>query len=204
MLVTEQTEPNRAGRMRRAQIVESAIDALVEVGYARTSIGEIARRSGISKGVVTYHFRDKATLLGEVVVALYQQAGDEIQSTVELAENGKDALRGYLETNLNFIAAHPRHVQAAIEVVANLRKQDNEPAFPPSAADPVSDHLAGLLHAGQLAGQFGDFDSRCLALMIRAATDAAATHLITDPDFDLPAYRRQLIEFADRATRLPE
>lgn len=201
MTVTEQTEPNQAGRARRAQILDCAIEALAEVGYARTSVGEIARRAGISKGVVTYHFPDKADLLGQVVVALYRHVGDEIQSTVEGAADDRNALRGYLEANLNFIAAHPRHVQAAIEVMANLRNHDDQPAFTPGAADPVTDHLAELLHAGQLAGQFGDFDCRCLALILRAAIDTAAARLITDPNFDLPTYRRELIELADRATR---
>lgn len=156
---------------------------------------------GPTKGVVTYHFPDKANLLGQVVVTLYQHAGDEIQSTVEGAANARNALRGYLEANLNFIAAHPRHVQAAIEVMANLRNRGNEPVFTPDAADPVTDRLAGLLRAGQLAGQFGGFDCRSLALMLRAAIDTAAAHLITDPSFDLPTYRRELIELADRATR---
>lgn len=201
MADTEQAEQNRAGLARRARIVECAIDALVEVGYARTSVGEIARRAGISKGVVTYHFPDKASLLSQVVVALYQQAGNEIQSTVDAAANARDALRGYLEANLNFIAAHSRHVRAAIEVMTNLRKDNSEPAFTPGVVDPVTNHLAGLLHGGQLTGQFDDFNCRCLALMLRAAIDTAATHLIADADFDLPTYRRELIEFADRATR---
>lgn len=201
MVATQPAEPNQAGLSRRAQILQCTIDALAEVGYSRTSVGEIARRAGISKGVVSYHFPDKTALLGQVVVELYRGAGEQIQAQVKAAENSRDALRGYLETNLDFIAAHPRQVRAAVEVVANLRNHDDEPAFTPGAADPVTDHLAGLLRTGQQAGQFGVFDCRCVALMLRAAIDTAASHLITDATFDLPTYRQQLIELADRATR---
>lgn len=48
---------------RRDQLVDRAIDALVELGFQRTSVGEVARRAGVSKGVVTYHFPAKDDLI---------------------------------------------------------------------------------------------------------------------------------------------
>lgn len=201
MVSVEQAEPNQAGIWRRGQIVRCTIDALAEAGYGGTSVGEIARRAGVSKGVVSYHFPDKAALLGQVVFELYRGAGDQIQSQVDAARDSRDALRAYLETNLDYIAAHSRHVRAAAEVMANLRAPNGEPVFSPGAADPVTDHLAALLRTGQQAGLFGDIDCRCVALILRAAIDTAAGRLIADPSFDLSAYRRQLIDLADRATR---
>ena len=38
----------------------------------------MARRAGVSKGVVTYHFPGKEDLLGEVVASLYRAAGEQI------------------------------------------------------------------------------------------------------------------------------
>lgn len=197
-------QPNQAGLSRRAQILQCTIDALAEVGYSRTSVGEIARRGGISKGVVTYHFPDKTALLSQVVFDLYRSAGEQIEARVEAAENSRAALRGYLEANLDFLAAHARPVQAAVEVMANLRRDDGTPAFTPGATDPVTEHLAELLRTGQLAGQFGGFDCRSVALILRAAIDTAAGRLISDPSFDLPTYRHELIELADRATTPPD
>ncbi len=44
---------------RRGQLVRCMIDAITEVGFARASVGEVERRAGVSKGVVTYHFAAK-------------------------------------------------------------------------------------------------------------------------------------------------
>ena len=41
---------------RRTQLVEHTIAALSELGYQQTTVAEVARRAGVSKGVVTYHF----------------------------------------------------------------------------------------------------------------------------------------------------
>ena len=58
---------------RRAQIVAAAIDTLAEVGYARASLGRIAQRIGISRGLISYHFAGKDELMTEVVREVLEQ-----------------------------------------------------------------------------------------------------------------------------------
>jgi AcrR family transcriptional regulator len=48
---------------RRAQLAEAALVTLSEMGYARTSLREIAQKSGFSHGVFHYYFRDKVDLI---------------------------------------------------------------------------------------------------------------------------------------------
>src|SRR5579875_2572479 len=48
---------------RRAAILQAARQALAEQGYARTTIREIARRAGVTHGLVMRHFGSKERLL---------------------------------------------------------------------------------------------------------------------------------------------
>jgi TetR/AcrR family transcriptional repressor of bet genes len=48
---------------RRKQLAESALRTLGELGYARTSLREIANNSEFSHGVVHYYFSDKTELI---------------------------------------------------------------------------------------------------------------------------------------------
>ncbi|WP_028471927.1 TetR/AcrR family transcriptional regulator [Nocardioides alkalitolerans] len=48
---------------RRIQLAESALRTLGELGYARTSLREIAHNSEFTHGVVHYYFRDKHDLI---------------------------------------------------------------------------------------------------------------------------------------------
>jgi AcrR family transcriptional regulator len=48
---------------RREQLATSALRTLSELGYARTSLREIAHNSDFSHGVLHYYFRDKAELI---------------------------------------------------------------------------------------------------------------------------------------------
>lgn len=48
---------------RRRQLADSALETLGELGYARTSLREIANNSEFSHGVVHYYFQDKLELI---------------------------------------------------------------------------------------------------------------------------------------------
>jgi AcrR family transcriptional regulator len=52
---------------RRAQLADAALQALAELGYARTSLREIAQKSPFSHGVLHYYFADKQELITHCV-----------------------------------------------------------------------------------------------------------------------------------------
>src|ERR1700733_8246339 len=68
---------------RRAQLVGCAIDALAEVGYQQTTVAEVARRAGVSKGVVTYYFPARDDLVWAVVAAVFASVGEHVGSRLD-------------------------------------------------------------------------------------------------------------------------
>jgi len=48
---------------RRAELAEAALQTLSELGYARTSVREIAQNSAFTHGVLHYYFSDKVDLI---------------------------------------------------------------------------------------------------------------------------------------------
>jgi AcrR family transcriptional regulator len=48
---------------KKRQIAESAINALQELGYANTSLRDIASKSGMSLGILHYYFEDRSDLI---------------------------------------------------------------------------------------------------------------------------------------------
>lgn len=76
---------------RRAQLADAALLTLSQLGYARTSLREIAQNSGFSHGVLHYYFRDKDDLIMQCVrqynaycVTRYDQIVATAQTAQEL------------------------------------------------------------------------------------------------------------------------
>jgi AcrR family transcriptional regulator len=72
--VKRRREMRRTQAQRRAdtrgRLLDAAVDAVVEMGYARTTLAEVQRRAGLSNGAMWLHFPTKEELL----VAAWQHA----------------------------------------------------------------------------------------------------------------------------------
>ena len=186
---------------RREQIVDAAIDVLCESGFAAASLGAIAERIGVSKGVLSYHFVGKSELLQEVVARVLTEAAAYMTPRVAAATSYLDALRIYVTSNLEFIDAHRREILAFTEIVNGM---------PPGGSDPppyfeghqrAVENLTQLLEAGQAAGEFGQFSAPIAAVSLRASVDAISGLLRADPWMDVAAYGAELLGLYERAVR---
>lgn len=52
---------------RRTQLIEATLSTIAECGFSRTTLTEVARRAGLSHGLVLFHFETKEKLLAEAL-----------------------------------------------------------------------------------------------------------------------------------------
>ena len=57
----------------RERLLDAALGALIELGYARTTTVEVQRRSGSSRGALLHHFPTRADLMAAVVARIGTQ-----------------------------------------------------------------------------------------------------------------------------------
>jgi TetR/AcrR family transcriptional repressor of bet genes len=58
---------------RRQQLIEATIEVLARKGYARMTLGDVARQAGLSHGLVNFHFDSKERLLSETLLFLAEE-----------------------------------------------------------------------------------------------------------------------------------
>jgi TetR/AcrR family transcriptional regulator, fatty acid metabolism regulator protein len=178
---------------RRAQLIECAVEVLATRGYGQATLAEIAKRAGIVRSAVLYHFSGRDELMQEVVRTLYERGAVFMRERIEAVDRKPpDQLRAYLESNLAFLGDHARHVAATVEVARNHRREDGSLQFGLETMEATIQPLEELLAWGQGTGDFRPFSTRLLALAIRAAIDAVAGQLIAHPDLDVDAAGREL------------
>jgi TetR/AcrR family fatty acid metabolism transcriptional regulator len=189
-------------RARRAQIVQCAIDAIAELGYSNASLAEIARRAGVSKGVISYHFEGRRELVEEVVKAVLAQATDVMRPRILAEKNVAGMLRAYVTTNLEFLGSHHSHILALLNIATGARTDDGKAVFGFAQVFELEvRELEKLLRRGQARGEFREFSTRAMAVAIRNAIDGLAAQMVVDPKLDLKAYANELATTFDLATR---
>ncbi|MFL1405908.1 TetR/AcrR family transcriptional regulator [Marinobacter sp. M1N3S26] len=68
-LLARAERKNRKRQEKKDQIASSALQALQELGYANTSLRDIAEKAGLSLGMLHYYFEDRTALILHCVTA---------------------------------------------------------------------------------------------------------------------------------------
>jgi AcrR family transcriptional regulator len=176
--------PRRTQRERRDStrqaLLEGALEALVALGWARTTTTEVCRRAGVSQGALFKHFPTKPALLAAAVAHLFEQLVDEYGRVFTQVAAGGDRVeaavrllwqlfqRPHLQMALELYTAArtDRELAAALEPVVvchgqNLRAQALDLfAEAPGAAAPFDAALEVVVDALQGAALVGLARSR--------------------------------------------
>ena len=80
---------------RPAEITEAALAAFAEKGYAATRVDEVARRAGVSKGLLYLYFKTKEDLFKAVIRSFLSPRVDALIKNIEETElSAEEFLRG--------------------------------------------------------------------------------------------------------------
>jgi AcrR family transcriptional regulator len=82
---------------RRRELADAALQTLSELGYARTSLREIAQNSSFSHGVLHYYFRDKVELITYCVRQYKSACSRRYDTIVATADSADELASGFLD-----------------------------------------------------------------------------------------------------------
>jgi AcrR family transcriptional regulator len=121
----EPARPDRRkqkGEASRERILDSAIQLFSERGYAGTGVHEIARRAGIEKAALYWHFGSKEGLLAAVLDRMDAEFIERIQRRVAKSGGSDDRLDLFVD-GLKRLAAERGHLVRLTLSVAIERAQ---------------------------------------------------------------------------------
>jgi AcrR family transcriptional regulator len=187
---------------RRAQIIECAIDAIAELGYENASLAEIAKRAGVSKGVISYHFAGKKELIDEIAKSVIEKHSVVMIPRILAEQSAAGMLRAYIESNLEFLGSHRKDILAVMHIAAGARGDDGKLMLGLDLTfEPAVHALEKILRLGQERGEFRKFSTRVMAVTIRNAIDLLSPQLAAYPKLDLKLYADEWATLFDLATR---
>jgi AcrR family transcriptional regulator len=164
--------------VRRAQILEAALDCFGRKGLHASKMDDIVQRSGLSKGAIYWHFRSK----DELFLALFDEFEKELLAewdevpaidAVQLLHHmGEIALtrllemRSLLEAWTEFLR-HPKSRRRMAQVYQRTRAR-----------------LAGTIRDGIAAGQIGECDPEHVAGALTGMIEGLLLQAFADPGYD--------------------
>jgi TetR/AcrR family transcriptional repressor of bet genes len=87
------------GPVRRTQLIAAAISSLHDHGYAETTVARIARRAGVSPGIVHHYFDGKDDLLFATMRHLLAELRSDTVDRLSAAATPRARLSAIVEAN---------------------------------------------------------------------------------------------------------
>ncbi|MBC0549494.1 transcriptional regulator BetI [Escherichia coli] len=79
--------------IRRRQLIDATLEAINEVGMHDATIAQIARRAGVSTGIISHYFRDKNGLLEATMRDITSQLRDAVLNRLHALTDGSPEQR---------------------------------------------------------------------------------------------------------------
>ncbi|OZD26053.1 TetR family transcriptional regulator [Rhodococcus sp. 06-156-3b] len=173
----------------QAKLLDAAIECLVELGFARTSTQEIARRAGVSRGAQLHHFPTKEALVTAAVGHLVDKRLAEILAAKPDPERGVEVLSEAFSGPL-FYAALELWVAARTDAALH------------EAMLPLERKVSEALMGGASIVMGSRMSTESIELSIELARGLAVSALFRSLDADaalrsrlLPAWEQKVMEW---------
>jgi len=110
---------------RPAEITEAAMEAFAEQGFAATKVEDVARRAGVSKGLLYLYFKTKEDLFKAVIRSFVSPKIDALTNTVENTQlSAEEFLRGPFLTIARSIPNSPARILARLLISEGPKHPD--------------------------------------------------------------------------------
>lgn len=192
-------DPARRKRLspdeRREQLMAAAVEVLAARGYRGTSADAIARRAGVSKGLLWHYFADLDELFEMTAHRTLNLLRSTVGSTLDLGAPTPDVIRTAIRGAAALGRTHGKERRAIGEIVLNLRNADGSLRLGLQDYEEMYGAQETIFARGQSDGYFRDtFDPRLLAVTYQGAVDAMLTYLDSHPDIDADEYAATVAE----------
>jgi len=156
---------NQATSDRRIRLLEAAAGLLVQWGFDKTSVDDIAREAGVSKGAVYLEFPSKEAIFQGV---LYREFGRYVEDWLRRFEADEEDWDFARMVQHSILAIHANPVVKALmtrdkRMYGNLLRQDTRLMAISSSA-----HAELFLHLQRLGALRSDLSPKVLAYLIGA------------------------------------
>ncbi len=167
--------------LRRGQILRAAMSLVAEKGLAGLTIAALENRLAFSRGVITYHFRNKE----EIVEALLESAIEEIDSAIfrEASMHGsiEEKMRAVMKTT---VAGFLEHREAALILFSfwgQISSNEHLAKLNARLYEKYREHSTMLLKAGEDEGKFKKTKREAMAALMVGMVIGIVTQVYFEP-----------------------
>jgi AcrR family transcriptional regulator len=178
----------------RRKILQAAFEAFAESGYEKTSMDDIVRLSGLSKGSLYWHFKNKQELFNSTLQLVFQEFGQQLAALVELDAPASDRIRAFFEQASELMSTGKNTIGLLTDAFFQAHQNDEAQQI---MLDMYKDYIASVgqvIQQGIDRGEFREVDPHMTAIILMAGGDGVAFYTLLDSEWDLKVALNMIVD----------
>lgn len=147
--------------------------AFADKGVAGTSLDDLARKLGVTKQAILYHFGSKDGLVDAVLEAGAQELLAVLEQASSVSKPGWDRIEATVRASFALAVARPE-LLGLLRELSRLGREQSQQVL--SILQPLVDSAVAELESGMVDGRFRRSDPR----LVLVSAYAAVTGVVTD------------------------
>jgi AcrR family transcriptional regulator len=140
---------------RPAEITQAALEAFAEKGYSATRVEEVAKRAGVSKGLLYLYFRTKEELFKAVIRSAIVPRIDALKIAIEDTDlTAEEFLRGPFLELIKKLPDSPARIVVRLMVAEGPKHPDLTEYYCEQVVSVGVEALSRLIRLGVNRGEF--------------------------------------------------
>jgi len=139
-------------RATRQALADAGTDLFAAHGFAGTNVDRIARRAGVNKAMINYHFGGKRGLYVAILLATMSELATRLKGLVDLARPADEQLKQFIDVFSQVMSSRPAIARIMIREVAAGGPNLDDQVLPHFLA--IFSVVRGILERGISEGRF--------------------------------------------------
>ncbi len=180
--------PDTVRDFRRGQIVTAARAIVARDGLDALTFGALEKQLGFTRGVITYHFKNKQEMVQALLENVVEEIDQEASAAVNRQHNPRERVAAVLRAMVNGFVSRVEATRVLVAFWGRVSSDLHAGAINQQLYRRYRAQTARLLRAGVKAGTFPAHDEDALAGVVVGVVLGLAAQAYFDPKgFDVEA-----------------
>lgn len=160
---------NRAQRgkqianMRKRQITRAAYEVIAQKGYYNFTMMDIAKRAGVSSGLIHHYFKDKENMLVTLLREMQQNIRSSLEKTTESVVDPKQKLEIYMDQAFELVESEREYLHVIFDFMTQIKFNERMRGILSKLYRGYREACYSILKEGKEKGVFVEMDEHFLS-----------------------------------------
>jgi len=148
---------------RRRQITRAAYEIIGEKGYYNFTMMDIAKRAGVSSGLIHHYFKDKENMLVTLLREMQQNVRSSLERALEREADPEEKLGIFIDQGFNLVENEREYIYVTFDFLTQIKFNERMQRILSKLYRGYRETLSQILHEGKEQGIFKDVDEHYIA-----------------------------------------